>query len=107
MEASSITTLLVTEGVILLECSKSNMSFDFIKHVLVVVFARGLGAISMFLLNFVVAYTMPLKEAGVFFFSLTILMVLAPISLLGLQQTAVKIVGASFEQNDWSKINSF
>lgn len=70
-------------------------------------FVRGLGALSMFLLNFILVKVMDLHDAGGVLFLISIVMILGPFFVLGLHQASLRFIGQYDFNEDDIKILSF
>lgn len=77
-----------------------------IRDSIVAFVVRGLGAVSVFFMSFVVARILPVDESGFFFLSLSIINVLAAFGLMGLHQAVLRFIGAHYGENDWKVINA-
>jgi O-antigen/teichoic acid export membrane protein len=67
---------------------------------------RIIGAISAFCFNLVIARTLNINDAGAFFLSFSIVMVLWSISSLGMPMAMVRFVGGYFSKENWGEINA-
>ena len=80
---------------------------DFLLSSIKAFIVRGFGAISLFIMNLIVARMLPLEEAGYFLLAFAVVMVLAPSGLVGLQQTSLRFIGIAFANENWSEVNAF
>jgi O-antigen/teichoic acid export membrane protein len=84
------------------------MSFNdpkILKKFTLALFIKGLGALSIFVMSFVVAANLAPSESGLFFQLFAVVNVIGMIATLGMQNSLVKYIGRSKENNDWNKIN--
>lgn len=63
------------------------------------VFVRGLGAISLFIMNFVVAKNLTIYEAGYFLLSFTVISIISVVTLWGMDQCCIRFVSAYVATN--------
>jgi O-antigen/teichoic acid export membrane protein len=64
------------------------------------------GALAIFIMNFVVASNLQPSESGLFFQVFAIVTVLGMISTLGMQNSFVRFMGGALVTEDWNSINS-
>lgn len=67
---------------------------------------KGFAVISMFLMNLIIARSLGLVEAGLFFFGFTIITLLSSLGRLGLEQTLVRNIAVFKKSNSFSHIRS-
>ena len=67
---------------------------------------RILGAISALSLNILVARSISLSDAGLFFLLLAIVTVLGTIGSAGLNTSLIRFISPNYEKNNWIEINS-
>lgn len=75
-----------------------------IADVAVAFVVRGLGATALFIMNLVIARSLPQDQAGYFFLAFALLSIVAPISLVGLHTANLRFVGAAAAENDWGVV---
>ena len=79
---------------------------SFLKDSLFSFFVRILGAISVFFFNLVIARTLPISDAGAFFLSFSVLIVLWNIGSLGMPMAIVRFVGTYNAKKNWRGIDA-
>lgn len=67
---------------------------------------RGIGAVAGIVMSAVIARTLPVEEAGLFFLAFTIVTILAAVSGLGLNHSLLRFIGAAAADQDWREVNS-
>lgn len=67
---------------------------------------RGLGALAAVAMSVVVARMLTVEEAGLFFFAVTLVTVLASLGSLGLHQSIVRFVAAFASDQNWGQVNA-
>jgi len=68
---------------------------------------RGAGALSLFLLTWALSYLLSKEEAGRFFHTYSLVMLFAPIALMGLNHIAIKFIALATEGKDPSAVRGF
>lgn len=67
---------------------------------------RSLGAFSAFLLNLVIARTLPPQQAGYYFLAYTVVQVLATSGQLGLHNSLLRFIGSSKAVENWHEASA-
>nr|WP_286198414.1 MATE family efflux transporter [Salinisphaera sp. G21_0] len=67
---------------------------------------RAFGAGSGFLLNLIIARTLPPQQAGYYFLAFTVIQVLAITGLLGLQTSLLRFIGSSKAEKNWNEASA-
>ncbi|MBO9483103.1 oligosaccharide flippase family protein [Salinisphaera sp. G21_0] len=67
---------------------------------------RAFGAASGFLLNLIIARTLPPQQAGYYFLAFTVIQVLAITGLLGLQTSLLRFIGSSKAEKNWNEASA-
>lgn len=76
------------------------------KRIITTVFIRGLGAFSIFAMNYIVAKLLPTTDAGNFLWSLSGVLVITQIALLGLHDVALKNISQNSKPEDLYKASA-
>lgn len=74
------------------------------REVMLAFFARSLGAVSLFVMNMVIARTLAPEQAGYFFLGFALVTVLAQIGVLGLEGSTLRFIGAAAAEDDWCRV---
>ena len=74
--------------------------------ILIAFFVRGLGAVAGVIMSVIVARSLPVEEAGLFFLAFTMVTILAAVSGLGLNHSLLRFIGAAGAEQDWREVNS-
>lgn len=83
--------------------SKGNESF--LKAALGAFFVRGFGALMVVFFNFLIARVLPISEAGSFFFSYALVVILWNIGSMGMPIALIRFVSGFHFKKKWSEIN--
>lgn len=67
---------------------------------------RAFGAGSGFLLNLIIARTLPPQQAGYYFLAFTVVQVLAMMGLIGLQTSLLRFIGSSKSEQNWNEASA-
>ena len=78
----------------------------FIRDASMTFVVRILGAISALSLNILVARSISLSDAGLFFLLLAIVTVVGTIGSAGLNTSLIRFISPNYEKNNWTEINS-
>ncbi|WP_257297164.1 oligosaccharide flippase family protein [Endozoicomonas sp. YOMI1] len=67
---------------------------------------RAFGAASGFLLNLIIARTLPPQQAGYYFLAFTVIQVLAATGQLGLPNSLLRFIGSSKAEKNWNEASA-
>lgn len=67
---------------------------------------RAFGAASGFLLNLIIARTLPPQQAGYYFLAFTVIRVLAATGMMGLQTSLLRFIGSSKAEQNWNEASA-